>query len=401
MRARARLLVVAAVLLWLPAPAVSGSERRPLRAVCDPEADSMSKEWNQWSRQTIPVSRDGPEFEQVEALAAKSPAVVERMLRLGLQACDVTAAQAIGHLRLRALLPDLKDLLDAANVGGGLLRGGGRFAPFRVQVVLAANRLDPATDYAPHLVPLFADRDEGVRISATMGARDFRKAAVSKALLDTIRRDGEYLIRYHAAESLLALGDIYPRAVADHGEMFELLKGPWRKSPTRDDFAKFARAAEMIEALLAAPPPAKDAPAVRPAMIHVVVQEVRPRLVAVGLDAAESPSGTEFALVLFVESTKDFRWLPSRIESKVDPTSVELPLASGAIVVEYRRAAGTAHVRGTVVGTDENVTVLAADAKGGVTTTWRGKLSAKVARGGDLVNTLLGQSAALKQVVRP
>ena len=66
-----------------------------------------------------------------------------------------------------------------------------------------------------------------------MGARRFRRDGITKALLETVRRDKEYLVRYQAAQSLLELGDIYPRDIADHRRLFEAISGWSTARPPR------------------------------------------------------------------------------------------------------------------------------------------------------------------------
>ena len=210
------------------APAVAAAaqtERVPLRAHCDAaDGDKAYAEWREWSRKNLPISADGIDFSRAVKAGAESPATVERVLHLGLAACDPIAAMVIANIKLRALLPELEDLLVNANVLGGP-SWVDRFAPLGVEVVRAANAVDPATDYSRHLVPLFSAPQREVRITAAMIARHFHKDRVREGLLKTVATDSSYLVRFHAAESLLALGNVVPREVHDHSDLFALLKG--------------------------------------------------------------------------------------------------------------------------------------------------------------------------------
>ena len=141
----------------------------------------------------MPIAPDGVDFSRIKKLAASEPATAERMLRLGLSLCDPIAAQAVTVTKLRGLLPELRALLDPSTGGGG-----GWCAPWarpegppRSASTSCARRTRsiPATDWAPYLVPLLADRDRNVRMSAAMGARRFRRDGITKALLETVRRD--------------------------------------------------------------------------------------------------------------------------------------------------------------------------------------------------------------------
>jgi hypothetical protein len=271
-----------------------------------------------------------------------------------------------------------------------------------VQVLLAANAVDPATDYARFLVPLLSDRDLMVRLSAAMGARHFRKDRVSKALLQTVARDGDYYVRYHAAESLLEVGDVYPRGIADHGKVFALISESQEEPPSPQDFKRYAEGARMLKALLAARVPGKCSAPARPSLIHAYLHRLSDRRVAVSIDPTESSCARDFALVLFVDSAEGFgRLRISGTESKNDPATVELETPKGAIVIEYSRAARTARVRGVEIGKTDNVAVLTAGADGRVTTKWRGRLDTKVKRGEEIVPALLARSPELGKVVRP
>jgi hypothetical protein len=241
-----------------------------------------------------------------------------------------------------------------------------------------------------------------------MGARHFHKDSVSKALLATVARDGSDLVRYHAAESLLALAGVYPQGIADHGAIFDRLKGGgdsrdsvFGQTPSAADLARYAQAARMLEGLIGANSHGKCSAPLRPTMTHVKIHRVNPHVVAVAFDATESSCGTEPALVMFVESTNGFCGLDSEVESRRDPTKIELGTPSGDIVVEYARATGIARVRGVEIGKGENVALLAASADGRTTPKWRGRLDTKTKRGGDVVQALLAQSAALKKMVQP
>jgi hypothetical protein len=382
-------------------------------ARCDDPSRGLTADWQRWSRENIPVAPDGVDFARIKALAAAHPPTAERMLRLGLSLCDPIAAQAITVTKLRALLPELKALLDPANTSGGLVRaagaGGagagaaaaGRVSAFRVDVVRAVNAVDPATDYAPHLVPLLSDRERNVRISAAMGARRFHRDGVTKALLETVRRDKEYLVRYHAAQSLLELGDIYPRDIADHRRLFDAITGPMTGSPVAADFDRYALGARMLEKMLAERVAGKCSASVRPATIHGDVLRVGDRVVAVALDAAESSCAKEFAFVVFIEAGAAGQWAVSGVETTRDPTDVEVTTPTGPVVFEYSRAAGTARVRGIESVKGDNTIVLAVGRDGRLTPKWSGRLDTRVARTDDVVQALLRQSPALRQAVKP
>ena len=68
-------------------------------------------------------------------------------------------------------------------------------------------------------------------MTAAMGARHFSLDRVRGPLLDRVRQDPAWLVRYHAAESLFALADIYPRELSGHPALMAALAG---KSPMNE-----------------------------------------------------------------------------------------------------------------------------------------------------------------------
>ena len=158
-------LAVVGVVLSLSATAAAREDAAPAAGRCDEPNRPVNADWQRWSRETMPIAPDGVDFSRIKKLAASEPATAERMLRLGLSLCDPIAAQAVTVTKLRGLLPELKALLGppgGSGGAGGLVRAvgaTGRSSPFRVDVVRAANAVDPATDWTPYLVPLLSDRD--------------------------------------------------------------------------------------------------------------------------------------------------------------------------------------------------------------------------------------------------
>jgi len=83
-----------------------------------------------------------------------------------------------------------------------------------------------------------------------MGLRHLPGEGVVDALLATVEGDPEYLVRYHAAESLLHLGKIEPRDITAHPEVFSDLVAGCDSEPTDEDRARHSRAAAVLRHLL-------------------------------------------------------------------------------------------------------------------------------------------------------
>ena len=88
----------------------------------------------------------------------------------------------------------------------------------------------------------------------------------------------------------------------------------------------------------------------------------------------------------------------SGVETTRDPTSIELTTPSGPVVVEYSRAAATARLGGAELPKGENILVLSVGRDGRATPRWTGRLDTRITRGDDVVQALLQQSPALRQL---
>jgi hypothetical protein len=333
------------------------------------------------------------------------------MLRRGLEACDPWAAEALAEMHASTLLPELTALLDARNVSAGsgsLLWHSTNPQPFQIEVVHAVAVLEPRADHSRHLLPLLAAASEHVRITAAQYAREFPQDSVRQALLGLVRRDPSYFVRYHAAESLLALGDVYPRELADHKGLLadigpktlderQLLFPP---PPDATDGARFARAADAIERLIRDRAAAgKCSASIRLAQVRVRVLPVGPHLAALALDDAESSCAKELAFLVFIESPAGFgRWMPAAMTGR-EPLRTILPLASSQLPIEYRRADGILRI-GTVelAAPVANVAFLTA-AGSDVTVRYRGHQKLTFDRGAAEARDVLNRSPELRALV--
>jgi hypothetical protein len=193
------------------APAASPGRAPLVRARCDVDRAQAFPDWDAWARDTL---HDGAEFVHLKESSGTQLAETQRMLRRGLEACDYRAPVAAMEGKVRALVPELRDLLDGANVSAPMLS---QEAPlFRLMVVNALTELDPDTDYAPHLLPLLSHPTDRVRMGAAYHARMYRLASVRQALLDRVRNDPKAPVRRQAAESLFVLANVRPPFVHGH-----------------------------------------------------------------------------------------------------------------------------------------------------------------------------------------
>ncbi len=180
-------------------------------------------EWQLWRREIFGdpylVWHEGPEFAALLAAARSDPRAVERMLRAGLAIADSLAAQSFTALAAAGLAPaDAVSILRTA-----LGRAEGEFR-IRVAEALYALTRDPqwATAVAGVLV---GAESEFVRLDAAIALAGFPPSTALVQALATAVRDPEYLVRFHAANTLLRWsGD---RRQVDHvPALFEKITGP-------------------------------------------------------------------------------------------------------------------------------------------------------------------------------
>jgi len=90
------------------------------------------------------------------------------------------------------------------------------------------------------------------RLDVAMGLRHLPGEGVLEALLAAVENDPEYLVRYHAAESLLHLGKVTPTDISLHPAIFSDLVAGADEEPTAEHRERHARAAAALRALLGA-----------------------------------------------------------------------------------------------------------------------------------------------------
>jgi hypothetical protein len=219
------------------ADAPAAPARAAFHARCDVDRAQEFPDWDAWARDTL---HDGATFVHLTDVTGEKLVEAERMLRRGLEACDQRAPVAAADAKVRALVPQLRDLVGGANMSSA---PDSQDAPmFRLMVVNALTELDPETDYAPQLLPLLSHAIDRVRMGAAFHARKYRLASVKQALLDRVRDDAKAPVRRQAAESLFVLADVKPPFVHGHKGLTDAIDA--------DAPAARARAEKMVARLL-------------------------------------------------------------------------------------------------------------------------------------------------------
>ncbi|MBN2114560.1 MAG: hypothetical protein JW785_10600 [Acidimicrobiia bacterium] len=172
-------------------------------------------------------------------LDAADPQELRAALPEGLADGDWVAAVAARRLADPSLLPVVTARLGI---------GGGRFAveAARTIVALGGDRA-AAVSWAVDALGWGAWSD---RLDVAMGLRHLPGPGVVEALLAAVEQDPDYLVRYHAAESLLHLGGIAPLDITGHPEVFADLVAGADREPTAEERRQHARAAAALRRLL-------------------------------------------------------------------------------------------------------------------------------------------------------
>ena len=162
------------------------------------------------------VWHDGPDFTEFQARFAADPELATRMLAAGLAEGDALAAQAPRELSLSperraGFVRLLTEALPTAHAGVRLEAGATLFA------------LTGSPEWSAPVVEVLASAEHwGVRIDAAIRLKAFPPTPELVVAVAAGVRDGEYLVRFHCATTLLRWagrrGDI-----ADDAELFALV----------------------------------------------------------------------------------------------------------------------------------------------------------------------------------
>ena len=200
-------------------------------AVTDP-----GRNWRSWKERIFGTDHmiwhDGLRTDGVAGLRGEPRAQAIAMLRLGVSLGDSHAGQALAAMG---------EADEAAAIREQMPRASG---DERVRLALAVHRLRPDPALARELVAVLRSRQPlSTRIDAAIGLRFFGGADDEAALLDAVG-DIDYLVRYHACESLLARWGFDQPEIARQPEIFPLICGD-------HDAARHAEARALLERLKA------------------------------------------------------------------------------------------------------------------------------------------------------
>lgn len=177
--------------------------------------------WLAWKTATFgdgyQIWHEGLDTDAVTRLRgpARSEALV--MLRRGLALDDEHAAQALSALADHASAPAIRELLARSH------------GATRVRLALALHFLGSEPALAEHLIDVLHDTGHG-RLEAAIGLRHFRGDDDEAALFLAVG-DPDYLVRYHACNSLLHRWGVQRPDVTRYPRIFALIRTPGEGPP--------------------------------------------------------------------------------------------------------------------------------------------------------------------------
>ncbi|MCC6899609.1 MAG: HEAT repeat domain-containing protein [Polyangiaceae bacterium] len=199
--------------------------------------------WRAWKEETFGndymIWHDGLYTAGVASLTGEQREAALTLLRLGLSLGDAHAAEALAAMGDASTVGSMRAKLDEAQ------------GTEQVRLALAIHELGPDPSLARYLIDVLqSPLHWSHRIDAAMGLRRFAGADDEEALLQAVAEDPDYLVRYHAAESLLIRWDLQPTELTGHPEIFARVCGPKDDAPLEPaDFVRFREARAMLERL--------------------------------------------------------------------------------------------------------------------------------------------------------
>lgn len=181
------------------------------------------------------IWHDGPATDNLRHLSGEEKEHAARMLLIGLAEGDPSAVEGFGELDPQLGLPHIKKLFPGGTAG------------MRLAVAMFLLKHDPEKDLRALAQSVMSTvTSPSVFYSGVILLRHFPLPEVTSLLLDIVSKSSDYLMRYHAADSLLVLGNVQPADVGEHRDIFVNIIGEGMEAA---DVARHATAAEQLRRL--------------------------------------------------------------------------------------------------------------------------------------------------------
>lgn len=134
----------------------------------------------------------------------------ELMLIESLEAGSHYAAMGLRELRSAKAVPIMKNMLSKVS------------ADLKIEISIALNVIENTTEYTSYIIQILREYPSPyVRLNAARKLRDFPTPEVIRVLYDAVS-DIDYLVRYHACDSLLHIHGM-KADISKHKDIFDLI----------------------------------------------------------------------------------------------------------------------------------------------------------------------------------
>lgn len=190
--------------------------------------------WHDGIDPTAACILEGAERDQAEAMLIES-----------MEEGSHYAAMGLRELRSDKAVPLMKRMLEKVS------------ADLLIEIAIALNVIENTTDYNRYIITVLLEYPSPyVRLKAAIKLRDFPTPEVVAALYDAVC-DIDYLVRYHASESLLAIHGLEP-IISSHEEILGLIctnPDPEKNITPKDAATRYKKAENMLKSLFHEEPP--------------------------------------------------------------------------------------------------------------------------------------------------
>ena len=200
-------------------------------------------EYYQWIFATFgsdyDICHDGLNTASVTSLTGEAHEKALTMLYKGVELRDSRAAEALAAMNEVNALSDLRAQLAQSS------------GESKVRVACAINKISPDESLSKDLVDVLEDSSLfwGPRMSAAIGLCDFRDEMSERALLKAVEHDGDYLVRYHASNTLIKRWRGSSSNILGHRDIFDLISEPSHGPINKDQQERLRNAIMRLEGL--------------------------------------------------------------------------------------------------------------------------------------------------------
>jgi hypothetical protein len=199
-------------------------------------------EYRRWKEATFGpeymIWHEGIELSGVGSLTGDARENTLHMLRKGVEMQDPHAAQALAAIGEVSTVAEMRTQLPQSS------------GENKVRLARAIHALLPDESLAKELIEVLQNGSLhwGDQMNAAIGLRDFGDSESELALLCAIAHNGNFLVRYHANQSLLHRWRVTPPDT-ERREIFELIPSPQNGVVAADAQTRLSEATVRLEKL--------------------------------------------------------------------------------------------------------------------------------------------------------